>query len=404
MDAVLARRDEVVHGLDDSTQVPWLEERGVTLVRGHGRLDGERRVRVGDDVLVARQRGRRRDGQFRDDPSGPGPHRRAAVDEHRGNHREAGPAPALRSRRWRRRGRDGAGVVVARVAGHARPSRRPPDRARGAVRGGSGGGGAPCGRGRRPARDGGERGRTERRRPRRARGRERRGGRDPRRDRQDAAHRGHRARYARHRAGRSPAGRRLAARPGARDVALRGRRRQRPCPAHAHGEVPGATRGGLHPRQGRAAPLGRGRVAAGDLHRPAGRRRRADARRRERGGPALSAPSTSRRAGTRAARSSGAGRRAPRGSSSTSSAGSSSARRSPARRSPRRCTRRRSPSSGRCRSRISGTRCHRSRRAPSSGCACSRSTGCSGVTRAGRCPAPQHGTPTECRPGNLLSR
>ena len=55
VDAVLARRDEVVHDLDDSTQVPWLEERGVTLVRGHGRLDGERRVRVGDDVLVARR-------------------------------------------------------------------------------------------------------------------------------------------------------------------------------------------------------------------------------------------------------------------------------------------------------------------------------------------------------------
>ncbi len=53
--AVLARRDEVVHDLDDSTQVPWLEDRGVTLVRGHGRLDGERRVRVGDDVLVARR-------------------------------------------------------------------------------------------------------------------------------------------------------------------------------------------------------------------------------------------------------------------------------------------------------------------------------------------------------------
>lgn len=52
--AVLARRDEVVHDLDDSAQLPWLEERGVTLVRGHGRLDGERRVRVGDDVLVAR--------------------------------------------------------------------------------------------------------------------------------------------------------------------------------------------------------------------------------------------------------------------------------------------------------------------------------------------------------------
>ena len=52
--AVLARRDEVIHELDDASQVPWLDERGVTLVRGHGRLDGERRVRVGDDVLVAR--------------------------------------------------------------------------------------------------------------------------------------------------------------------------------------------------------------------------------------------------------------------------------------------------------------------------------------------------------------
>jgi dihydrolipoamide dehydrogenase len=51
--AVLARRDEVVHELDDAAQLPWLESRGVALVRGHGRLDGERRVRVGDDVLVA---------------------------------------------------------------------------------------------------------------------------------------------------------------------------------------------------------------------------------------------------------------------------------------------------------------------------------------------------------------
>ena len=53
--AVLARRDEVIHHRDDSSQLPWLEERGVTLVRGHGRLDGERRVRVDDDVLVATQ-------------------------------------------------------------------------------------------------------------------------------------------------------------------------------------------------------------------------------------------------------------------------------------------------------------------------------------------------------------
>ena len=53
--AVLARRDEVVHDGDDASYLPWLEERGVTLVRGHGRLDGDRRVRVGEDVLVARQ-------------------------------------------------------------------------------------------------------------------------------------------------------------------------------------------------------------------------------------------------------------------------------------------------------------------------------------------------------------
>jgi pyruvate/2-oxoglutarate dehydrogenase complex dihydrolipoamide dehydrogenase (E3) component len=52
---VLARRDEVVHDLDDSSMLPWLEERHVTVVRGHGRLDGERRVRVGEDVLVARR-------------------------------------------------------------------------------------------------------------------------------------------------------------------------------------------------------------------------------------------------------------------------------------------------------------------------------------------------------------
>ena len=53
--AVLERRDEVIHGLDDSVQLPWIEERGITLVRGQGRLDGERRVRVGDEVLTARR-------------------------------------------------------------------------------------------------------------------------------------------------------------------------------------------------------------------------------------------------------------------------------------------------------------------------------------------------------------
>src|SRR5690242_12118822 len=53
--AVLARRDQLTGGLDDSGQVPWLESRGVTLIRGHGRLDGARRVRVGDAALRARR-------------------------------------------------------------------------------------------------------------------------------------------------------------------------------------------------------------------------------------------------------------------------------------------------------------------------------------------------------------
>ncbi len=51
--AVLARRDEVVHDLDDSAQLPWLRERAIEVVRGHGRLEGERAVRVGERLLRA---------------------------------------------------------------------------------------------------------------------------------------------------------------------------------------------------------------------------------------------------------------------------------------------------------------------------------------------------------------
>src|SRR6478752_2333417 len=52
--AVLDRRDEVIHDLDDSAQLPWLEERGVNLFRGEARFNGERRVLVGDEALTAR--------------------------------------------------------------------------------------------------------------------------------------------------------------------------------------------------------------------------------------------------------------------------------------------------------------------------------------------------------------
>jgi pyruvate/2-oxoglutarate dehydrogenase complex dihydrolipoamide dehydrogenase (E3) component len=53
--AVLARRDEIIHDGDDSVMLPWLEERGIRLYRGWGRLDGEKRVLVGDTVLEARR-------------------------------------------------------------------------------------------------------------------------------------------------------------------------------------------------------------------------------------------------------------------------------------------------------------------------------------------------------------
>jgi dihydrolipoamide dehydrogenase len=57
----LRRRDEVIHGLSDDAQMPWLEKRGVTLLRGQARLVGERQVEVdgvgackaGDAVIVA---------------------------------------------------------------------------------------------------------------------------------------------------------------------------------------------------------------------------------------------------------------------------------------------------------------------------------------------------------------
>jgi dihydrolipoamide dehydrogenase len=44
--AVLARRDEATGSWHDDGQLPWLAERGITLLRGHGRLAGERAVEV----------------------------------------------------------------------------------------------------------------------------------------------------------------------------------------------------------------------------------------------------------------------------------------------------------------------------------------------------------------------
>ena len=52
-ETVLARRDEVIHDLDDSGQLPWLEKHEIELVRGEARLVGERKVVAGDRELKA---------------------------------------------------------------------------------------------------------------------------------------------------------------------------------------------------------------------------------------------------------------------------------------------------------------------------------------------------------------
>jgi dihydrolipoamide dehydrogenase len=47
--AALAQRDYMTSSWSDHTQTPWLDEKGIELVRGHGRLAGERTVEVETD-------------------------------------------------------------------------------------------------------------------------------------------------------------------------------------------------------------------------------------------------------------------------------------------------------------------------------------------------------------------
>lgn len=53
--AVFARRNEFVHDWDDTSQVTWVDGAGIALLRGHGRLAGERTVEVtGADGTITR--------------------------------------------------------------------------------------------------------------------------------------------------------------------------------------------------------------------------------------------------------------------------------------------------------------------------------------------------------------
>ena len=113
-EAVLRRRDEVIHDLDDSSQLPWLEERGIELVRGRGRLAGERRVEVDGRVLEASRAVVLAAGSLAAIPPIDGPRRDRSVDEPRGNDVEGRAGLADRARRRRGGRRAGAGLAVAR--------------------------------------------------------------------------------------------------------------------------------------------------------------------------------------------------------------------------------------------------------------------------------------------------
>ncbi len=133
--AALARRDEVIHDLSDDGQLPWLEDRGIELIRGHGRLTGERRVQVGDEEIDGAARGLPGHGVAAVDAADrrPGRDRRRVV-EPRGDDREGDPGAARDHRRRRGRRGDGAGLPDARQPGDAGRGRAATAPARGGVR------------------------------------------------------------------------------------------------------------------------------------------------------------------------------------------------------------------------------------------------------------------------------
>ena len=115
--AALARRDEVIHDLDDGAQLPWLEDRGIELIRGHGRLSGERRVTVGGEEIEAKRAVFLATGSLPAMPPIPG------LDEYdcAWTNREAtiaksDPGPPRGARRRRGRRRALAGLPDARLA------------------------------------------------------------------------------------------------------------------------------------------------------------------------------------------------------------------------------------------------------------------------------------------------
>ena len=132
--AVLARRDEVVHDLDDSRGAV---ARGARRRRSSAATGGSTESGASRSATTSSSRGARWSSRpaARRRSRRPGPRAtRAPWTNIEATTAKEVPGAALRARRRRRRRRDGAGLVGVRLAGHARPPRRPADRARGAVR------------------------------------------------------------------------------------------------------------------------------------------------------------------------------------------------------------------------------------------------------------------------------
>ncbi|MBL7619129.1 NAD(P)/FAD-dependent oxidoreductase [Frankia sp. AgB1.8] len=107
--AAFARRDEMVGGYSDEGAVPWLLDRGVTLVRGRGRRAGPRRVGVGPARGVQPVEGA---------PAGPLPRRaaRKAVVLATGTKAFMPPIPGLADvEPWDNRSATGATIVPRRL-------------------------------------------------------------------------------------------------------------------------------------------------------------------------------------------------------------------------------------------------------------------------------------------------
>jgi len=124
VEAVFARRDEVVHDLDDDVQLPWLEDRGIARawqIASRNLVPG----RSLDAISVENHAARAFDARFGFAPDGA-----AQVDPGTG-FRE------IRLRAGRRRGRDPARAVTRGGPGHWPPRRDPAD-CRVVTRGGPG--------------------------------------------------------------------------------------------------------------------------------------------------------------------------------------------------------------------------------------------------------------------------